>query len=262
MLGRVVSRAGGPAAAAARWTAARALSGSSPSAAAAEAAAGPGAPGSTKGKEPNPLILNKVTGTAGGYAQALYSVAYRAGQVGPVEKEFDTFMETAAKQPGMLTFLTDPTIEGDRKLKSLTDLLTAGKFQESTANFLKVVTANGRANKLEAIHRDFRLLCQVHFGEIHCKVTSARALTEAEAKQCKEMLQKMLVKPNGKHKVILTQVVDESIQSGYKIETSTNKMLDQSFKARFQAIERIIQETYREAQEMDKLPDDIARKYP
>ena len=164
------------------------------------------------------------------YADALMSLAEKAGGLEKLEEDLTTVADTVAEHEGLRSALVSPTVANTKKhvvLKSVFD----GKVSSTVLNFLYVLVDKSREEYLGTILEVFRERLREARGEIACHVSSAKPLTSSVRKD----LEKSLAQFSGK-RIQLTEEVDADLLAGMVV-TVGDKVIDTSFRNQLREIE-------------------------
>ena len=144
----------------------------------------------------------------GVYARALLAAADEAGQTDAIMEELDSLVDVLERVPGLRTALEAPRISvADRQ--RLIDKALGGRASQLLVNFVKVVTAKGRADCLGAIRAAAEALCDERAGRVRATMVTAQAADPGLQQKVAERLGSVL----GKQVVIASQV-DPAIIGG------------------------------------------------
>jgi F-type H+-transporting ATPase subunit delta len=114
------------------------------------------------------------------YAEALFGAAKDAGRLPQVHEAFADFAAAVAESPELQAALRNPQLEPRAKSEILADLV--GDEEPLFKHFLQVVAEKGRAGELEDIAKEFERLIAREERRLTVELTTARELTDAEAK--------------------------------------------------------------------------------
>mmetsp|Transcript_53790 Transcript_53790/g.170863 ORF Transcript_53790/g.170863 Transcript_53790/m.170863 type:complete len:229 (-) Transcript_53790:69-755(-) len=182
----------------------------------------------------------KLHGVPARYAGALYTAAGKGGVIAAVEKEIAEIGKMTGSSEKFQAFLSDPTIPIEKKVGGMRDLLTQGKFSETTINFFSVVAENGRLAETEKIAHTFADIMMAHRGEVKAMVTSAEALEAKQVDQLSEIITKRFLEKG--QTIKLTTKVDPSIIGGLVVDVG-DKNIDLSVNTKIRKMENILMES-------------------
>ena len=115
------------------------------------------------------------------YAEALFAAARDADRLAQVRESLGDFAVALEETPELGTVLRNPQLEPHVKADLLAELVGDGK--PLLSNFLRLVAEKGRAGELEEIAREFERLMARQERRLDVELTTARALTDDEAKK-------------------------------------------------------------------------------
>lgn len=163
------------------------------------------------------------------YANALYSLADKAGGSAKVESDLALAVETVAGHDGLRHALHSPTVP-DTVKRSVLEKVFSGKVSDTVLRFLYVLVDKGREQYLATILDAFRERLRVDRGEVECHVRSAKKLTA----ELRKSLEKSLEAFAGK-KVILTETVEPELLAGMVVVVG-DRVIDASFRSQLNEI--------------------------
>ena len=143
------------------------------------------------------------------YAIALADVVTEKEEAALVQQELLTWESLIWHNPLLREVFANPTIAYDQKQRVLQELITRGRVQRITANFLQVLLRNQRLTELAEVNRKFAEILDERSGVVAADVTTAQALPE----EVKAALAEKLRKVTGK-KVRLNFASDPELIGG------------------------------------------------
>jgi F-type H+-transporting ATPase subunit delta len=164
------------------------------------------------------------------YAQALFDLATDERQVAAVEADLNSLKLALGESKDLRTLLGSPTFNAEAKAKGLAAIAAKAKFNATTAKFLGLLAANGRAAALPEVITAFARLSAEARGAVSAEVTTAIALTAAQAKGVQAALRQSL----GKDPEITTRV-DPAILGGIKVKVGS-RLFDASLKSKLDSL--------------------------
>lgn len=173
---------------------------------------------------------SKTSNVGGRYAQALFDLATETNQLAAVEADLKSLKQAIADSGDLRVLLASPAFKAEDKAKGLTALAVKGRFSLTTAKFLGLVAANGRASALPAAIDAFERLAAEARGTVAAEVTTALPLTAAQSKGLAAALRQAL----GKDPEISTRV-DPSILGGVKVKVGS-RLFDASLKSKLDSL--------------------------
>jgi F-type H+-transporting ATPase subunit delta len=172
-----------------------------------------------------------VTGVAGRYASALFSLARDERKTDEVAAALASFDALIAESEDLRRLVRSPVFSAREQVKALAAILERAEIAGVAANFIKLVAAKRRLFAIRDMIRDYGLLYDAGRGVAHAEVTSAEPLDDANVAALKETLR---VASGGKD-VRLTAKVDASIIGGLVVKLGS-RMVDGSLKTKLNAI--------------------------
>lgn len=157
------------------------------------------------------------------YADALYTLADKAGGVSKVEADLALVTETVESHIGLRQALVSPTVADSVKHKVL-EKIFQGKVSDTVLRFLYVLVDKGREQYLPTILGVFRDRLRDDRGEVECHVRSAKKLTA----DMRKSLEKSLETFAGK-KIKLTEAVEPELIAGMVVVVG-DRVIDTSFR--------------------------------
>jgi F-type H+-transporting ATPase subunit delta len=125
------------------------------------------------------------------YATALADVVLKSGETETIKTELQLWQQIFAGNEGLSTALSNPAITHADKTRVLEDLIAKTKPSPTTANFLRVLSENGRLAELPAINDRFAAVLEERSGVVSAAITSARDLPEDERSAFKTNLERL-----------------------------------------------------------------------
>lgn len=165
------------------------------------------------------------TTIARSYAEALFALGERHGEVEAFGAAVDLLAATLEVAPKLRAFLETPKIDAEAKKKILTEALQ-GRVPALFLNFLMVVVDKGRQRLLAEMASEYHALLDERLGRIHAEVTLAREADERMEREIASELSRVLGKS-----VIPHVRVDPSILGGIVVRYG-DRVLDGSLRRR------------------------------
>jgi len=178
-------------------------------------------------------------GLEGRYAHAIYAAAARKNQLDSVDKDFQNLSALFKKEKNLQTLLKNPLLSKQQKQNVVNELGTNQKANQLTVNTLSVLAENGRLGRLTGIIKSFGLLMSAHRGEVHAKITTAKALDSSSMNELKSVLQSFLKSGS---KLQVETHVDPEILGGFVVELG-DRFIDLSTSSKVKAFTNIVKET-------------------
>ena len=178
-----------------------------------------------------------VSGVAGRYASALFSLAQDARETDSVAEALARFDALIAESPDLERLVRSPVFSAADQLKALDAILAQAGIGGVAANFLRLVASKRRLFFIREMIADYRKLNDARRGVTRADVTSATALTDAHI----AALKKSLRAATGGREVDLNTKVDPSIIGGLIVKLGS-RMVDGSLKTKLNAIRLAMKE--------------------
>lgn len=164
------------------------------------------------------------------YAQALFDLANETGAMAAVEADLRALKAMRAESPELRRMLDSPIFDSETKGRVLKALADKARFHATTRKFLGLLAANGRTSALASATTAFLAKAADLRGVVSAEVTTAIALTAAQAKGLKAALAASL----GKDPEIETRV-DPSILGGMKVRVGS-RLYDASLRSKLDSL--------------------------
>jgi F-type H+-transporting ATPase subunit delta len=172
-----------------------------------------------------------VSGVAGRYASALFSLAQDDRQTDAVADALERFGALVAASPDLERLVRSPVFSAADQLKALDAVLARANIDGVAANFIRLVATKRRLFFIREMIADYRKLYDAHRGVTRAEVTSAAALTDGNIAALKEALRAA----SGGRQVDLDLKLDPSIIGGLIVKLGS-RMVDGSLKTKLNAI--------------------------
>lgn len=184
-------------------------------------------------ERPNTLAQqeNIVSGMAGRYASALFSLAAEGQQTDQVAAALKTFDGMIAESADLARLVRSPVFSAAEQTKALTALLDKAGIAGIAANFIKLVAAKRRLFAIRDMIANYEKLYDSWRGVARAEVTSAAALSDAHVAALKEALKGV----TGGKDVEISVKVEPSIIGGLVVKLGS-RMVDGSLKTKLNAI--------------------------
>ena len=178
-----------------------------------------------------------VSGVAGRYASALFSLAQDDRQTEAVAQSLAKLDALIAESPDLERLVRSPVFSAADQLKALNALLDREGIGGIAANFVRLVTVKRRLFFIRAMIADYRKLYDASRGVTHAEVTTAIALSDANLAALKDQLKAA----SGGREVDLDVKLDPSIIGGLIVKLGS-RMVDDSLKTKLNAIRLAMKE--------------------
>jgi F-type H+-transporting ATPase subunit delta len=172
----------------------------------------------------------KTSDAAQRYAKALFELASETRALGAVESDLKSLSAALADSADLRRLLASPAFSAADKAKGLAGIAAKAKYNATTVKFLGLLAANGRASDLKGAIAAFQALAAKARGAVFAEVTSAAALSPAQAKGVAAALRTAL----GKDPEITTRV-DPALLGGLKVRVGS-RLFDASLKSKLDSL--------------------------
>jgi F-type H+-transporting ATPase subunit delta len=149
-----------------------------------------------------------------------------------VREAFADFAAALEQSPELRAVLRNPQLEPAAKSAILADL--AGDEEPLFKNFLLLVAEKGRAGELEEIEREFERLIAIEERRLTVELTTARELTDDEAKAIIEQIEQAAGRT-----VEATRSVDPDILGGIVLQAGSYRA-DASVRGRLERLRQTL----------------------
>jgi F-type H+-transporting ATPase subunit delta len=167
-----------------------------------------------------------LAGVAARYAAALFDLAQEQNAVPQVEGDLAKFQQLYDESADLQRLVRSPVIAADEQARALVAVLQKASVGPITLNFFKLAARNRRLFAVPDMVRAYRALAAKSRGEVTAEVTTAHALTDAQAQELKEALKASVGKT-----VTLASKVDPSLLGGLVVKLGS-RMVDSSLKTK------------------------------
>ena len=178
-----------------------------------------------------------VSGVAGRYASALFSLAQEERQTAAVAESLTKLDALIAGSPDLERLVKSPVFSAADQLKALDAILPQAGVGGVAANFVRLVAAKRRLFYIREMIASYRKLYDAERGVTRARVTSGAALTDANIAALKASLRAA----SGGKDVDLDVKVDPSIIGGLIVKLGS-RMVDGSLKTKLNAIRLAMKE--------------------
>jgi F-type H+-transporting ATPase subunit delta len=169
------------------------------------------------------------------YAEALFGAAKEAGRLAQVHEALADFAVAIEQTPELRSVLRNPQLESTAKARILADL--AGDDEPLFKNFLLLTAEKGRAGELDEVAKEFERLMAREERRLTVELTTARELSDAEAKAIVEQIEKAAGR-----KVEATRSVDPDLVGGIVLQAGSYRV-DASVRGRLQRLRQDLVKT-------------------
>lgn len=176
-----------------------------------------------------------MTGGAGGYAQALYSLAREEGAQAQILQQLEVLHTAFRQEPDFLRLLSAPDLSKAERCQILDDSFRE-KVHPYLLNTLKLMTEKGCIRYFGDCARQYREVYNEEHGIVSILATSAVPLTQSQ----QEKLQAKLETITGK-KVHLQSRVDPACLGGVRLDYD-GKRIDGTVQNRLDAMKELLKQ--------------------
>ena len=166
------------------------------------------------------------------YAEALFSAAKESNRLAQVHESLSDFATAIEQTPELRAVLRNPQVESSGKASILADL--AGDDEPLFKNFLLLVAEKGRAGEIEEIAKEFERLIAREERRLTVEVTTARELTDDEAKGIVDQIEKAAGRT-----VEATRSVDPELLGGIVLQAGSY-LVDASVRGRLERLRQTL----------------------
>jgi F-type H+-transporting ATPase subunit delta len=178
-----------------------------------------------------------VSGVAGRYASALFSLAQDDRQTDAVAQSLAELDRLIAESPDLERLVRSPVFSAKDQLRALDAILARAGIGGVAANFVRLVTVKRRLFYLREMIAAYRKLYEASRGVTHAEVTSASALGDQNLAALKDQLKAV----SGGREVDLDLKIDPSIIGGLIVRLGS-RMVDGSLRTKLNAIRLAMRE--------------------
>ncbi len=172
-----------------------------------------------------------VSGMAGRYASALFSLAQDGHTTGEVAAALTAFDGLIAESADLARLVRSPVFSAQEQIKALDVILDKAGISGVTANFIKLVAAKRRLFAIRDMIAGYQNLYDLERGVTRAEATVAAPLSDAHVAALKEALREAT---RGKDVEVKVKV-DPSIIGGLSVQLGS-RMVDGSLKTKLNAI--------------------------
>jgi F-type H+-transporting ATPase subunit delta len=176
------------------------------------------------------------TGIAARYAAALFEISKDEGALKTLEADAAALADALAVSPELTAMIASPVVAREEQGNAMAAVAAKLGLSTLTSNTIALMAAKRRLFVLPQMVADLRARIANEKGEVTAEVTSATALTAAQAKTLAATLKAKVGKD-----VILNTTVDESLIGGLIVKLGST-MIDTSVKARLAALQNAMKE--------------------
>ncbi|WP_116132575.1 F0F1 ATP synthase subunit delta [Tropicimonas sp. IMCC34043] len=170
------------------------------------------------------------------YASALFELAKDEGGLDALEADIDALSDALAASRDLTAMIHSPVYTRSDQAAAITELATRMGLSSVARNGLGLMASKRRLFALPAVLEKLRTRIAEEKGEVSADVTSAVALSPAQATAVAEMLKSRFGK-----EIKLNTSVDESLIGGLVVKVGS-KMIDTSVRAKLAALQNAMKE--------------------
>lgn len=176
------------------------------------------------------------TGIAARYATAVFELAKEGGALDALESDVDVLQGMLAESADFRDLISSPIYSRDAQGAAVTAIAKKAGLTDTVANTLALMASKRRLFVLPQLTRALRERIAAEKGEITADVTSAKALTQAQADKLAAALKAVVGKD-----VKMNTSVDEELIGGLVVKVGS-KMIDTSIRSRLAALQNVMKE--------------------
>lgn len=170
------------------------------------------------------------------YAQAVFEIAKDAGALAQLEADTDALAAALTASQDFAAMIASPVVTREEQSGAMAAIAAKMGLQPMTANTLALMASKRRLFVLPQLVANLKARIAAEKGEVTADVTSAAALTAAQANSLAAALKAKVGKD-----VKLNTTVDESLIGGLIVKLGST-MIDTSIKARLSALQNAMKE--------------------
>ena len=170
------------------------------------------------------------------YAQALFEIAKEENGLKALEADTDALGAALAASPELASMIASPVVAREDQASAMAAIAAKMGLSTVMANTIALMASNRRLFVLPQLVSDLTARIAAEKGEVTAEVTSATALSAAQAKALAASLKAKVGKD-----VKLQTTVDESLIGGLIVKLGST-MIDTSVKAKLAALQNAMKE--------------------
>lgn len=163
------------------------------------------------------------------YAKALYELAISSKALEEVKNNYDALINGIKENEEYMKVLTYPKISKANKKKSIYEVCKS--MNNVFIDFLYVLIDNNRINNIKEIHEEFINIIDQNNNVVYAEVITASELNKSQL----GLLANNLSKYFSNKKVVINEVIDESLIGGIKV-LADGKLIDLSLTNRLESL--------------------------
>jgi F-type H+-transporting ATPase subunit delta len=174
---------------------------------------------------------NIVSGMAGRYASALFSLAAERNETDKVAADLASFDRMIVESPELTRLVRSPVFTAEEQVKALAAVLEKSGIGGVSANFVKLVAAKRRLFAIRDMIAGYNKLYDAWRGVARAEVTSAAALSDAHIGAIKDALKTV----TGGKDVEVSTKIEPAIIGGLIVKLGS-RMVDGSLRTKLNSI--------------------------
>jgi F-type H+-transporting ATPase subunit delta len=178
-----------------------------------------------------------VSGVAGRYASALFSLAHDGRQTEAVAQSLSRLEALIAESPDLERLVRSPVFSAADQIKALDAIMEREGIAGIAVNFVRLVASKRRLFYLREMIRDYRKIYDASRGVTRAEATSATPLSEENVAALKDQLRGA----SGGSSIDLDVKIDPSIIGGLIVRLGS-RMVDGSLRTKLNAIRLAMKE--------------------
>lgn len=182
------------------------------------------------------LALDEQLRVANIYAEALFSLAAKAGRIEETRSELEELVKLERQDPAFAAFMSSAAIGAERRAEAL-ERMFRGRLSDEVLNTLLVLNRHGRFGLTAALLRAYELRQKEAAGQVEVAVSSAVELDADEQSRVKRTAEEI----SGRQPV-MTFTVDPELLGGLVMQIGDlrydNSVRRQLGEARRRLVER------------------------
>jgi F-type H+-transporting ATPase subunit delta len=173
---------------------------------------------------------SRFAGLAGRYATAVFELAMEERALETLTSDLATLKKLLGASPELARLVRSPIMSREDQAKAMDAILGQARATPLTRKLVLLLAQKRRLYMLADVIGAFEALLARHRGEIAAEVTSARALSDAEAAELKRVLKDRLGR-----EPLLTAHVDPKLLGGLVLRVGS-RMIDSSLRTKLDAL--------------------------
>jgi F-type H+-transporting ATPase subunit delta len=173
---------------------------------------------------------SQISGLAGRYATAAFELAMEERALDALAADLSSLKSLLAASPDLVRLVRSPVLSREEQAKGIAAILDKAGAAPLTKKFLLLLTRKRRLFVLSDVIRAFEALLARHRGEVAATVTTAHALSAAEADELTRVL-----KENLGREPRLQMKVDPKLLGGLILRVGS-RMIDSSLRTKLDGL--------------------------